>query len=95
VRNWPLAVCDSNTIAPSKLVETDQVREAYAGVSLYAMYDEAMKWYFMNKQNDDEVLLLKMFDSADVPARSGYKITTIRRQELTCNRLPAFGFLTI
>jgi hypothetical protein len=73
VRNWPLAVCDATTIPLDKLVETDQVREAYAGVSLYAMHHEGMKWYFMNQQKDDEVLLMKMFDSADVPAKSTYK----------------------
>jgi hypothetical protein len=53
-----------------KLLVTDQVRQAYAGVSLYAMYHDKMKWYFMNEQNDDEVLLIKQFDTLTVSARS-------------------------
>ena len=63
VRDWPLAVCDGSTVRDENLIETDHVRRQYAGCTLYALPDKDMRWYFMSGQKDDEVLLLKNFDS--------------------------------
>ncbi|KAK2740664.1 hypothetical protein FQN57_006034 [Myotisia sp. PD_48] len=63
VQQWPLAVCDGNTVHPHNLIETDHVRRQYAGCTLYALKDPGMKWYYMKNQRDDEVLLFKNFDS--------------------------------
>ncbi len=63
VQEWPLAVCDGSTVQPENLIETDHVRRQYAGVTLYALKDSGMQWYYMRYQKDDEVLLFKNFDS--------------------------------
>jgi hypothetical protein len=68
--NWPLAVCDGNTVPESCLLAVDHVRQSYIGESLYPMFSESMQWYYLNGQTKDEVVLFKTYDSSmDVKAR--------------------------
>ncbi|KAK1779918.1 hypothetical protein QBC45DRAFT_464573 [Copromyces sp. CBS 386.78] len=54
-----------NTVQPQNLVAVDHVRKNYEGEGLYPLYDEGMKWYYLNRQTKDEVLLFKTFDSKE------------------------------
>ncbi|KAA8631814.1 hypothetical protein SMACR_09154 [Sordaria macrospora] len=54
-----------NTVRPEKLVAADHVRKNYQGEGLYPLYDEGMKWFYLNSQTKDEVLLFKTYDSAE------------------------------
>ncbi|KAK3947437.1 hypothetical protein QBC32DRAFT_354304 [Pseudoneurospora amorphoporcata] len=65
VTDYPLAVCDGSTVQPQNLVAVDHVRKNYEGEGLYPLYDEGMKWYYLNRQTKDEVLLFKTFDSKE------------------------------
>jgi len=68
--DWPLALCDSrsvnleNDLIPSDSVFTDTVSE-----TLQVFHNPMHRWYFMNSQNIDELLLFKIFDSVETVAR--------------------------
>jgi len=60
----PLALCDSRSIAlndlvPSDLIYRDKVGETYAFV-----FNPRHRWYYFPLMSPDEVLLLKIYDSA-------------------------------
>lgn len=45
------------------LVEVDHVRKHYIGESLYVLESPSLRWYFLNRQTKDEVIVFKTFDS--------------------------------
>lgn len=64
VESSPLAVCDFRSIAltdlvPSDLIYRDKIGETYAFV-----FNPAHRWYYFPQMTPDEVLLLKIYDSA-------------------------------
>ena len=70
VDNFLLAVCDGSTVSPQNVLRVDHVRKHHVGESLYPLYKPDYRWYYLNRQTRDEVLLLKIFDSKEgVPAR--------------------------
>ncbi|MCJ1361286.1 hypothetical protein MMC16_000384 [Acarospora aff. strigata] len=70
VEDWPLAICDGSTIDMEDLIETDTVRRDYIGSNMFALHRETQAWYYLHKQQADEVLIFKQFDShPDVEAR--------------------------
>lgn len=69
VEDWPLAVCDGRTVKKSSLIEADVVRRDYVSSNMFLKYDEAHKWHYLDKQQMDEVLIFKQFDTrTDVDA---------------------------
>lgn len=65
IESHPLAVMDGSTVTDEKLVEVDVVRHSYIGESYYPLQHDAYKWYFINNQTKEDVLLFKMYDSAE------------------------------
>lgn len=63
VEDWPLCFCDAGTVKPGDLVESDHVRKAYTGMTMYSLASDAYRWYYLNQQRRDEVTLIKIFDS--------------------------------
>ncbi|KAE9378879.1 hypothetical protein N431DRAFT_460204 [Stipitochalara longipes BDJ] len=63
VSDWPLAICDGTTVSPDDLVEADHVRRNYIGSTVYLKHNSSQKFYYMNGQRKDEVLIFKNFDS--------------------------------
>jgi hypothetical protein len=63
VENWPLALCDARSIAPSDLVPTDLVYPDKVGETYSFRYNPDHRWFHYPRQSPDEVLLLKIFDS--------------------------------
>lgn len=63
IEDAPLAVCDGSTVRESNLVATDLVKRTYMGETAFVLPSAAYRWYYMNKQQPDEVLLIKNFDS--------------------------------
>lgn len=54
----------------NKLVEIDVVRQSYAGGIYNLLPYDGYRWYFLEKQTPDELLLMKMYDSStDVDAK--------------------------
>ncbi|KAH7133737.1 putative 7 alpha-cephem-methoxylase [Dactylonectria macrodidyma] len=65
IESHPLAVMDGSKVPAEKLVEVDVVRHSYVGESYYPLQHDDYKWYFINNQTNEEVLLFKMYDSAE------------------------------
>lgn len=64
VESWPLAVMDGSTVRSDKLVDVDVVRHSYIGEASYPLQHDDYRWYYIDKQTNQEVLLMKMFDSS-------------------------------
>jgi hypothetical protein len=65
VEDHPIAVCDGQSLDASKLLETDMIRGAYTGIMLYPLFepDAKYRWCYMSRQEPEDVLLFKGFDS--------------------------------
>ena len=64
VEDWPLALCDGSTVSlQDDLVETDNIRRTYQSANMYMMHRENHKWCFLKKQDVNEVLIFKQFDT--------------------------------
>ncbi|KAH8746035.1 methyltransferase CmcJ [Hyaloscypha finlandica] len=63
IQDWPLAICDGTTVSPDDLVETDHVRRQYTGSTMYLKHNDSQRFYYMNGQGKDDVLIFKNFDS--------------------------------
>ncbi|OIW30194.1 methyltransferase CmcJ [Coniochaeta ligniaria NRRL 30616] len=63
VGDWPLALCDGSTVDRADLLATDHVTRDYVGETYNMLYRDMYRWYYLNTQTPDEVLLFKMFDS--------------------------------
>jgi hypothetical protein len=70
LRDAPLAVCDSRTLAPGDLVPADLVYRHRVGETYSVTYNPAHRWFYAPEMRRDEVLLLKIADTrTDIPAR--------------------------
>ena len=65
VQRAPLAVVDSASLQPDDLVATDQVFPDRVGEIYHLAYSPLQRWYFVPEMRDNEVLLLKGWDSLD------------------------------
>ena len=43
--DWPLALCDSNSVRAENFIEFDNVRKHYTGSTMYVFHSPAMNWY--------------------------------------------------
>jgi hypothetical protein len=70
LRDAPLAVCDSRTVATDDLVPSDLVYRERVGETYSVRYNPAHRWFYAPEMRRDEVLLLKIADTrTDIPAR--------------------------
>ncbi|PVH72728.1 hypothetical protein DL98DRAFT_432673, partial [Cadophora sp. DSE1049] len=65
IEDFPLAVCDRTTVSNSELIASDHVRQAFVGESFYLRPNDTHKWFYLSKQQPDEALIMKMFDSQE------------------------------
>lgn len=102
VENYPLAVCDGSSVPEDKLLAVDHVRKHYVGEGLYPLADPQYRWYYLNQQTKDEVILIKTFDSKEGVAAK-CKLIMFRNQRFlpmdvdeifTC-RLPSYFLRSI
>ena len=66
LRDAPLAVCDSSSIAPHQLVPVDLLYPERRGEIYYLRYDPNQRWYYAPDMQPDEVWLFKNYDSTKV-----------------------------
>ena len=70
LRDAPLAVCDSRTVAAGDLVPSDLVYRERVGETYSVRYNPAHRWFYAPEMRRDEVLLLKIADTKeDISAR--------------------------
>ncbi|KAK3320222.1 hypothetical protein B0T19DRAFT_488379 [Cercophora scortea] len=66
VQDFPLALCDGSSILEEDLVECDHIRRKFFGATMYAAYRSTQRWYYLSKQRQDEITLIKIFDSRSI-----------------------------
>jgi hypothetical protein len=65
VESSPLAMCDARSIASGDLVPTDLHRQDGTSGEVYTFaYNSQHRWYYFPQMTPDEVVLLKIYDSA-------------------------------
>jgi hypothetical protein len=70
LRDAPLAVCDSRTVAAQDLVPSDLVYRERVGETYSVKFNPAHKWFYAPEMRRDEALLLKIADTrTDISAR--------------------------
>ncbi|HUI61651.1 MAG TPA: CmcJ/NvfI family oxidoreductase [Steroidobacteraceae bacterium] len=65
LRDAPLAVSDARTVGRGDLVATDLIYPDRIGEIYYVKYNPAHRWFYAPDMREDEVLLIKCFDSSD------------------------------
>ena len=65
VERSPLAVADASTVRAEELIATDQVFPDRVGEIYNLAYAPTQRWYTAPRMTEDEVLLLKSWDSLD------------------------------
>ncbi|MGD1934687.1 MAG: CmcJ/NvfI family oxidoreductase [Candidatus Phaeomarinobacter sp.] len=70
VATHPLALCDSQTVAPEDLVVFEIHYEDRIGENYFAKASDAHRMYYFPKMTRDEALLIKQWDSAGPLAQS-------------------------
>lgn len=90
--DYPLAICDGSTVVPDELVLVDHVKRTYIGESVYPLYNPSLRWYYLNEQTKDEVLLLKMSDTNSKAGAKCVQPTEIGENVLTLIGCPHTAF---
>jgi len=64
--DWPLAVCDASTVDfANDTMASDFVDSWGYSENVQVHYNEAQKWYYLENQMPNELLVFKSADSAD------------------------------
>jgi len=59
----PLAFCDASSIDPSDLLPADRVLPHTVGEIYYLRFNPNHKWYWLEEQTPDDVVLMTMYDT--------------------------------
>jgi hypothetical protein len=65
VETSPLALCDAGSIAPADFIATDLVYPDRVGETYAVAYNPDHRWYYFPRQQRDETVLIKCYDSKD------------------------------
>jgi hypothetical protein len=65
VQDSPLAVSDARSVADQDLVATDLIYPDRTGEIYYVKFNPEHKWFYAPAMRDDEVILIKCYDSSD------------------------------
>ncbi|KAF1738929.1 hypothetical protein CRV24_000858 [Beauveria bassiana] len=73
--DWPLAMCDWQTIDPAKDVRVnDAIRKNRVDENAILHYNENHKWYFMPNQTEEELIVFRNADSLGQRARESFNL---------------------
>jgi hypothetical protein len=65
IQDAPLAVADAQSIDSDDLVATDLIYPDRTGEIYYVKFSPSHRWFYASAMRQDEVMLIKCFDSAD------------------------------
>ena len=65
VLDSPLALCDARSFTDDDLIASDLVYAHVRGETSRVAYNPAHRWYYFSEQQADEVLLIRVHDSAN------------------------------
>jgi hypothetical protein len=64
VQDFPLAVCDAQSVNSKDLVPSDLVYPNRSGETYSVLFDPGHRWFYVSQMQSDEALLLKCYDSS-------------------------------
>jgi len=88
VESFPLAFCDSCSIAETDLVDTERRSPNHIGELSLATYNPLHRWYYFPNMNPGEVLLFKTYDSIAAGRRNCGVHTAIDINNYACDKKP-------
>jgi hypothetical protein len=65
IQDAPLALADAQSVHDDDLVATDLVYPDRTGEIYYVKFNPSHRWFYASAMRQDEVMLIKCFDSAD------------------------------
>lgn len=65
VLDSPLALCDAQSFTDADLIATDRVYRHLHGETSSVQFNPGHRWYYFSEQQPDEVILIRVHDSAD------------------------------
>jgi hypothetical protein len=65
VQDSPLALCDARSFTDNDLIPTDLVYAHVRGETSSVAYNPTHRWYYFSEMEPDEVVLIRVHDSAD------------------------------
>jgi hypothetical protein len=65
IQDAPLAVADARSVDRDDLVATDLIYPDRTGEIYYVKFNPSHRWFYASAMREDEVMLIKCFDSAD------------------------------
>ncbi|KAI9865744.1 MAG: hypothetical protein M1824_000004 [Vezdaea acicularis] len=65
VEDCPLAICDGSTVTADDLVECDSIHAQGRRMFGLIPYRPGFRWYYMSRQEPNQVLLFKNYDSKE------------------------------
>ncbi|KAG0640046.1 hypothetical protein HOY80DRAFT_885307 [Tuber brumale] len=69
IEDHPLAVADYRSVNLEDLVATDLLYPGHTGETYSVLYNPGHRWYYKSRQQNDEVILIKCFDTKTDRAR--------------------------
>ncbi|KAI1378292.1 methyltransferase CmcJ [Hypoxylon crocopeplum] len=73
---YPLGMCDWTSTVPEDYTLSDHKTPVWEGESLQVYYNPAHQWWFAKEMKEDDVLLIKMYDSEGEMPDSGVAMCT-------------------
>lgn len=67
-RDWPLAVCDLQSVADEDIITLDEVHAEDVLESQQMLYNSDQKWCYLSDQQPHELLIFKAADSKNYGA---------------------------
>ena len=64
VQSTPLALCDTGSVAPEDLIASERRSKDRIGEIYLVTFNPAHRWYYFPNMRRNEVLLIKVYDSA-------------------------------
>jgi hypothetical protein len=65
LEDWPLALCDDQSVAPEDLIATDLFYKDRTGETYSVGHNAAHRWFYAPRMSRDEVLLFRCYDSTE------------------------------
>ena len=93
LRDWPLALCDLQSLKPEHLVQLDEVHSHHSLESQQILYSSAQNWFYLSNQRESELLIFKAADS--VMAGEGkflFNLAKWQRKMITLCLVPHAAF---
>jgi hypothetical protein len=88
VQDSPLALCDARSFTDNDLIASDLVYAHVRGETSRVAYNPAHRWYYFSGMQPDEVLFIRVHDSAN-DGRARLSFHTLLRQPADSQRAAA------